>query len=127
MIQLVNQCISNVDSRLTKRISDPGLQGFVDFIPNIRCDPLQLIYRVWKKALTKGRYSRLDFIEALMIEYRKRTEGKAKGLLFKSVGENFKIDNLRKLVYRPTKNKRRYDELAGYIYQKSFVEKTTLS
>lgn len=93
----------------------------IEYLPKIKCDPIYLIFLVWQKMLKRGKYTNLEFIRRLLLEFKKK-EGKGKRAgIFKSVGNDFNIETLRKKVQRPSKNKAMYEELAYHIIEKCFL------
>lgn len=103
---------------------------FDDFfkkIPGMRIDPVKMIFKVWHKALRKGKYTRLTFIKNLLLEFKGATKGTEKEFLFDSITSSLNINTLRKKsIYKNYKLKDFYDRLADYIYKKSFIEQKRL-
>lgn len=99
---------------------------FVNYLPKIKCDPVYLIFLVWKRTFRRGKYTNREFIKQLFLELKEREKNTDKGrVLFYSIGEDFNINTIRKKVQRPAQDKNRkkmYEEIADYIYRKSFIE-----
>ncbi|GAG36515.1 unnamed protein product, partial [marine sediment metagenome] len=108
----------------------PFYADFDDFfkkIPEVKIDPVKMIFKVWHKALRKGKYTRLTIIKNLLLEFKEATRGTEKEFLFDSITGSLNIDTLRKKsIYKNYKLKDFYNGLANFIYKKSFIEQKKL-
>lgn len=95
-------------------------EDFRDHIPNLRLDPLKLIFNVWHKAFKKGQYSKNKKIEKVLFEFKEKTKETDKEYLFNSLNK-LEFESLRKSSLYRLKNF--YKDLAKFIYKKSFIEK----
>lgn len=101
-----------------------SFSDFYDQIPKIRIYPEKLLFNIWHKAFRKGKYRDNKSIVRILFEFKEKTKGTEKEFLFNSINENTNFETLRKKsCYNNAGKKKFYDKLAGFIYQKSFIEK----
>ena len=90
--------------RLSPFILGPDIfEDFRDHIPNLRLDPLKLIFNVWHKAFKEGRYSKNKKIEKVLFEFKEKTKETDKEYLFSSLNK-LEFESLRKSSLYRLKN-----------------------
>ena len=96
-------------------------------IDKLKIDPPTLIFRVWVRAFRKNKKTNLKLIKNLLLEFKKKNKKTLWNPLFESLDESLNAETWRKKIYKPSVNKKFYDDLSDLIYKKSFVEKVSIN